>query len=249
MKHLVIANWKMNPGSIEEALKLAKAEDISQAVIAPSTLHFLQVGKSLRRATLAAQDIDPITDPSGPYTGSVSAGMIKRAGARYVIIGHSERRTRLEESDERIAKKVEAAFLSGLTPILCVGEPLTVREKGYLAVREYIASQLATGLEYLQGKAGKIIIAYEPIWAISTNGAHGTDDPEGAGETIQYIKAFLSESMKQWAQFKVLGIYGGSINAQNVMPFMKERSIDGFLVGGASLKPKEFSKIVEICNQ
>lgn len=247
MKHLIIANWKMNPVSLEDAVKLAKEEDMRDVVIAPPIFHLSNVRKSVKRSALCAQDIDPVDALNGPYTGAVSPLLLKKSGVRYTIIGHSERREHLGETDEVIAKKVKAALGAGIIPVLCVGETNEVRAGGYMNARDHVLRQVERDLELIRGGVGKIIIAYEPVWAISTNNNGGViDDAESAGEMIQSIKAFLSESMKLWAQYKIIGLYGGSVGINNVGTFLKERSIDGFLIGGASLRSKEFKKIVEV---
>jgi len=248
MKHLIVANWKMNPASTFDAVKLAREEDIKDVVIAPPFVHISSIHKILKKGVLCAQDIDPVDEVSGPFTGAHSPSLMKKFGVRYTIIGHSERRMHFGESDEIIAKKIRAALDAGIVPILCIGEASETRAAGYMNSRDFVLRQLERDLSLIKGGVGKLVIAYEPVWAISTNNSGAIDDPEGAGEMIQSIKAFLSESMKLWAQYKVLVLYGGSVGVNNIGVFMKERSIDGFLVGGASLRPKEFKKIVEIAH-
>lgn len=248
MKHLVIANWKMNPVSTEDAIRLAKEEDMRDVIIAPPSFHMPSVRSVIKRGALCAQDIDPIDALSGPYTGAISPLLFKKMGVRYAIIGHSERRAHLGETDDSIAKKVHTALTAGIIPVLCVGETSEVRAGGYMNARDFVLRQIERDLDLVRGGVGKLIIAYEPVWAISTNNNDGgvIDDSESAGEMIQNIKAFLAESMKLWAQYKIVGLYGGSVGVNNIGMFLKERSIDGFLVGGASLRAKEFKKIVEI---
>lgn len=247
MKHLIVANWKMNPASFDDAMKLAREEDARDIVIAPPSLYIPSISKILKKGILCAQDIDPVDALSGPFTGGISPSLLKKFKVRYSIIGHSERRNSFGETDEMIAKKIRASLDSGIIPILCVGEAGETRAGGYMSARDFVLRQLERDLELIKGGVGKLVIAYEPVWAISTSNDGGVaDDPESAGEMIQSIKAFLSESMKLWAQYKVLVLYGGSVGVNNIGVFMKERSIDGFLVGGASLRSKEFKKVVEI---
>jgi len=248
MKHIIIANWKMNPTTVKEAVNLAKEEDKKDVVIIPPSVYIPALQSVIKKGSIGSQDIDPIDAVSGPYTGALSPTFLKKFGARYIIIGHSERRAYFGETDTMIARKVKSALDSGIIPILCVGETKEVRDMGYTKAREFVMGQLERDLDLIKEGVGKIIIAYEPVWAISTNDSGVIDDAEGAGEMIQNIKAHLSSSMKLWAQYKIVGVYGGSIGINNIGLFMKERSIDGFLVGGASLRPKEFSRIVEIVN-
>jgi len=248
MKHLIIANWKMNPTTLKEAVNLAKEENRKDVVVASPSIYVPTLQNVVKKGSLGVQDIDPIDVGNGPYTGALSPTLLKKFGVRYAIIGHSERRMYLGENDEIIARKVKSALDSGIIPILCVGETKAIRDMGYTKAREFVIGQLEQDLDLIKGGVGKIIIAYEPVWAISTNDGGAADDPEGAGEMIQNIKAHLSSSMKLWAQYKIIGVYGGSIGTNNVGIFMKERPIEGFLVGGASLRPKEFSRIVDIVN-
>jgi triosephosphate isomerase len=248
MKHLVIANWKMNPMSLREAVSLAKEEDKKDVVLIPPSLYISPLQGLMKNGSIGSQDIDPVDMPNGPYTGALSPAFLKKFGVRYAIIGHSERREYFRESDAMIARKVKSALDCGIIPILCVGESKEIRDGGYTKAREFVIGQLERDLDLVKGGVGKIIVAYEPVWAISTNDGGAVDDADGAGEMIQNIKAHLSASMKLWAQYKIIGVYGGSIGANNIGIFMKERSIDGFLVGGASLRPKEFLRIIEIIN-
>ncbi|TSC52480.1 MAG: triosephosphate isomerase (TIM) [Parcubacteria group bacterium LiPW_41] len=248
MKHLVIANWKMNPMSLKEAISLAKEEDKKDVVIIPPTPYIPALQTVVKKGSLGVQDVDPINAVNGPYTSALSPAFLKKFGVRYTIIGHSEARANLGESDAIIAHKIKSALDAGIIPILCVGETKEVRDMGYTKAREFVLDQLERGLDLIKGGVGKIIIAYEPVWAISTNNEGVADDSEGAGEMIQNIKAHLSSSMKLWAQYKIIGVYGGSVGVNNVGVFLKERSIDGFLVGSASLRSKEFLRIVEIVN-
>jgi len=248
MKHLIIANWKMNPGSLNEAVNLAKEEDNKDTVIIPPALYIPALQNIVKKGTIGSQDIDPIDVANGPYTGTLSPSFLKKFGVRYTIIGHSERREYFGEGDAIIARKVKSALDSGIIPILCVGETKTIRDMGYTKAREFVLEQLERDLDLIKGGVGKIVVAYEPVWAISTNNSGTVDDSESAGEMIQNIKAHLSASMRLWAQYKIIGVYGGSIGTNNIGIFMKERSIDGFLIGSTSLRPKEFSRIIEIVN-
>ncbi|MDP2648081.1 MAG: triose-phosphate isomerase [Candidatus Yanofskybacteria bacterium] len=245
MRKLLIANWKANPDTAIRALALARKIHAGiplpsgvDVVIAPP-FPFLQiVGGALRRAKLGAQDL--FWEDLGPYTGEVSWRQLKSLGVEYAIIGHSERRALVGETDEMINKKVRAALEAGITPVLCVGEPKEVRKSGIAAVKRYVAAQIEKDLA--NTRMGEIVIAYEPIWAIGT----GTpDSPRSAAEMIHYIKERVPQGMRK--QLRVL--YGGSCTAANADIFLKEPEIDGALVGGASLNPREFIKIINIAKR
>lgn len=258
MKKLIIANWKANPVSAGEAVRLARGIEHglkkvkAEVVVAPPFEFFLPVGRVLRRAKLGAQDI--FWEGSGPYTGEVSWQELKKLGVAYVIVGHSERRRLLGETDEMINKKVSAAIKAGIVPVLCVGEPARIRKRGINTAKNFVKIQLQKDLVRLpevsakggsaaggKGQMSKVVVAYEPIWAISTQKGAKADTPENAAEMIRYIRSVLN------SKFLIRNstvIYGGSVNAKNAARFLGHPEIEGALVGGASLKPKEFLKIV-----
>lgn len=232
MDRLIIANWKLNPKTAKQAEKLALAEDYEGVIIAPSFPHLKAVGEVLRSASLAAQDI--FWESGGAYTGEVSPSQLKDIGVTHAIIGHSERRNILGETDEMINKKVKAALDYGLEIILCVGEHIETRKQGIDAAKKFVAGQLDLDLRGVQKRhTKKVIISYEPIWAIGTG---ISDIPEETAEICAYIKNLTGATQV---------IYGGSVNSQNAKEFFSQDDIEGALVGGASLKPKEFQKIVE----
>lgn len=263
MKKLIVANWKMNPSSAKEAVSLAKKVDAGipqeknieiEVVIAPPFPFLAGVGKVIRRAKLGAQDV--FWEDAGAYTGEVSPMILKRLGVTYVIIGHSEQRRLLHETDEMIHKKVSASLQAGLKAILCVGESLAVRKKGLAAAKNFVKNQLKKDLKNISGlKDNELIIAYEPIWAIGTG---KSDNPESAAEMTRFIKSTL-RSKPYTLNARV--IYGGSVTSQNARSFLyyngstsfdaaQDKSlategIDGALVGGASLKAEEFKKIIK----
>ncbi len=225
MKKIIIANWKMNPSTEGEAVKLAKAEDEKNVVIVPPFPFLKSVKNVLRNASLGAQDV--FYEKEGAYTGEVSPVMLEKLGVAYVIVGHSERR-RLGEDDAMIAKKVRAAMDTGLKVILCVGEPLNVRRKGKRAVDVFIKKQLS----YIKNKKN-LIIAYEPVWAIGTG---KNADPDDAARVAEVIRKKLPVPV----------LYGGSTNSRNAKSFLEKKEIAGLLVGGASIDPREFGKMVTI---
>jgi len=232
MKKLIVANWKSNPNSLKKAEKLALAEDYEDVAIAPPFPYLEKVGSVLRNASLVAQDV--FWEDGGAYTGEVSVSQLKDLGVKYVIVGHSERRTHLGETDRMINKKVKAALESGMEVILCVGEHLETRKEGIQAAKNFIAGQLKVDLAGVKKHySKKVIVAYEPIWAVGT----GTPDiPEEAAEIAAYIKNLVDISGV---------IYGGSVNAKNAHEFLSQNDIDGALPGGASLKPREFKGIID----
>lgn len=249
MKKIVIANWKMNPGTIAEAKRLFQAvtKGVSgikniDVVIAPPFVYvpLLKAASGKRRAALAAQDL--FWEEKGPYTGEVSPAMLKNLGVRYAIIGHSERRMHLGETDEMINKKVKAALKAGLTPILCIGE----RERNHFEdTFLFLKGQLKKDFASIKPEvAKKVIVAYEPIWAIGTGKAEHSDD---AQNIAVYIRRVLQELLNPKAARAIHIIYGGSVNAKNASSFVGGgvRGMEGLLVGGASLQADEFVKIVK----
>jgi triosephosphate isomerase (TIM) len=242
MKKLIIANWKMNPATEKEAVRLARSEDFKNVVIAPPFPYLSAVKRVLKKSALGAQDV--FWEKDGAYTGGVSAGQLKKMGVKYVIIGHSERRS-LGETDEIINKKVKTALKEGLKVILCVGEPKRGagnRKQELKKAKSYIRRQLQKdikGISKNKDQMSNIIVAYEPIWAIGTGRA---DKPNKTVEMVEFIKRLMVISYK--LRIKVL--YGGSVKARNAARFLGQMEIDGALVGGASLKPAEFRKIVAV---
>lgn len=244
MSKLIIANWKMNPRSRREAQELARASDTEGLVICPPFVFLDDVSMALSRSKLGAQDA--FWEEDGPYTGEVSVEELKDLGVEYVIVGHSERRNNLGETDEMIAKKMLAVLRAGITPILCVGETRMEREDG--KTKEVIGRELEIDLSeifnFQFSILNSLVIAYEPIWAIGT----GTPDtPENMLDMVKFIKSRLSGIFKVIShKLRVQIIYGGSVNGKNAELFLKHPEIDGALVGGASLEPDEIKKIVEI---
>jgi len=229
---IIIANWKLNPSTLKKAVELAKLEDKDGVIIAPSIVHLGAVGEVLSNASLASQDV--FWEINGAYTGEVSPNQLSDIGVTHVIIGHSERRKYIGETDAIINKKVMATLNAGLKVILCVGEDIEVRQKGIDAAKDFITNQIKADLKGVQRKDVKnIVIAYEPIWAIGTG---ASDIPEETAEISAYIKNLTGVSAV---------LYGGSVNSKNAQDFLSQKDIDGALIGGASLKPKEFQKIVE----
>lgn len=233
MSKLLVFNWKMNPATLSEASVFAQASDHEGVVVAPPFPFLEPVADTLIKAKLGAQDLS--RESSGAFTGEVSAQELKNIGVSYVIVGHSERRHKLGEPDEVIAKKMKVAIDSGLIPILCVGE--TKEEKDNGRREAVIERQLISGLSQLSVGNGQLLIAYEPVWAIGTG---DPETPDHAADTIEFIKELLVKSYN--LEVKVL--YGGSVDSKNLGDFLKKKEIDGALVGGASLKTGEVEKMV-----
>ncbi len=247
MRRKVIAgNWKMNmlPNEainfIQELTPLVKDTKNDVLLCVPyidlfySLLHVQ--GTNIK---IGAQNMH--WEEKGAYTGEVSASMLKSIGVEYVIIGHSERRQYFNETDETVNKKIKSALLHGLKPIVCVGETLEQREAG--ETEKIVTNQIAKAFEEIASEdLEKIIVAYEPIWAIGTG---KTATKEDANNTIMQIRKKLAEIYGQNEAEGVIIQYGGSVKSSNAKELFEMSDIDGGLVGGASLKAEEFSKIVK----
>lgn len=246
MKKKVIAgNWKMNmlPNEaisfIEEFAPMVKDTKNEVILCVPYTdLFYALLNSQGTNIKIGAQNMH--FEESGAYTGEVSAKMLKSIGVEYVIIGHSERRQYFNETDETVNKKVKAAFANDLKPIVCVGETLEEREKGI--TNEIITNQTRLALEGLDEKqVENTIIAYEPIWAIGTGKTATSND---ANESVKAIREEIAKIYGQNIANGVIIQYGGSVKSSNAKELFTTSDIDGGLVGGASLKPEEFAKIV-----
>ena len=238
MPKLITANFKMNPATAREAVRLAKAYDQKWVLIAPPFVFFEPVRRTLKRATLAAQNA--FFEDDGAWTGEISLRQLKGLGVRHVILGHSERR-KLGETDKEIGKKVTAALKLGFVVILCVGEHWDIRKKGKRAAYAFVKKQLVADLGAFKGTESEVrnlIVAYEPIWAIGTG---KNADPGDAAEMAFFIKEFLAS---RFSLLTAQVLYGGSVNGRNAKGFLARPEIDGVLVGGASLHPGEFKKII-----
>ena len=246
MRRKVIAgNWKMNmlPNEamkfIEDLAPLVKDTENEVILCVPYTdLFYALLTAQNTNIKIGAQNMH--FEKSGAYTGEVSGEMLKSINVEYVIIGHSERRQYFGETDETVNKKIKAAFSYGLKPIVCVGETLEEREAGKTV--EIITKQTELALEGLTNEqVENTIIAYEPIWAIGTG---KTATSEDANNSIKAIRNKIQEIYGQEVAEKVIIQYGGSVKSSNAKELFEMSDIDGGLVGGASLKADEFSKIV-----
>jgi len=246
----IAANWKMYK-TVHEAVVFAKEfrgllKDAAgvEIVIAPPFTALHAVAEAVRNSPIgssigvAAQDLH--WEREGAFTGQISAGMLKEAGAEYVIVGHSERRRLFGDTDAVVNKKLAAALAAGMTPIVCVGETLEERERSETPA--VLDRQIKAGLDGLTGdQVAALVIAYEPVWAIGT-GRNAT--PQQAGEAHAHIRSRI----RQWFGAKAADhchvIYGGSVKPDNIHDLMRLSDVDGALVGGASLEVPAFFDIV-----
>ena len=242
---VIAGNWKMNKGPAEAAelineLKPLVKEARATVVVCVPAVDIMAAKKAVKGSKIKVGAQNVHYKESGAFTGELSASMLKEAGAEYVIIGHSERRQYFGETDETVNLRVKAAVAGGLIPIICVGEKKEQREAGYTdALVAYQTLIALTGLTEEELK--KVIIAYEPVWAIGT-GLTATD--EQANETIGVIREALRAKYGKRVSEKVRIQYGGSMNPKNVKGLMAQPQIDGGLIGGASLKAADFAQVV-----
>ena len=248
---IIAANWKMHKTHLEairDVQKLSYLLDRSDAdrlevVICPAftALRAVQTLIDSDRLPygLGAQNVHQ--EEKGAFTGEVSPPMLQALKCGYVIVGHSERRQLFGETDEVVNRKVRSVFSHAMVPILCVGESLGEREAG--ATEEKVAGQVRRGLQGVASEdAARLVIAYEPIWAIGTG---RNAEPADAGQVVSLIRDTLSSSYSKEVADAIRVQYGGSVKAGNIRDFMAHPEIDGALVGGASLDPEEFALIVK----
>jgi triosephosphate isomerase len=248
-KPFVAGNWKMNTDT-DSGVRLAEAvadrssetagRSVSVAVI-PPFVYLQAVVKAVVTSRIAVGAQDIYYEQNGAFTGEISASMLKDVGCTYVLCGHSERRHVIGESDELVSKKVSAAISGGLLPILCVGELLEEREAGRTV--EVVTRQMERGLAGLSAeKVSAVVVAYEPVWAIGTG---LTATPEQAQDVHALIRKLLSEAYDSQLAEGTSILYGGSVKPDNAAELMREKDVDGLLVGGASLKADDFVAIIE----
>ena len=249
-KTLIAGNWKMNktPSETKEFMTKLRAMlpkgrwcDIAlcvPAVCIPTAVRVMRES----RVGIGAENCN--ANASGAYTGEISTAMLVDAGCKYVIIGHSERRE-MGETDAEVNAKTHAALNAGLIPIVCCGETLEQREKGI--TEEWISMQIKLALDGIgEDKIRKVVIAYEPIWAIGTG---RTATPEQAEEVCQHIRTVIRKLFGSKNARATTILYGGSMNEKNAYELLAQPDIDGGLIGGASLVPEKFIKIIEDANQ
>ncbi len=241
---LIAGNWKMN-GSLEsigelmDGIKAGLAEVTNaDMVVCPPAIYLMKVKSHIGDAAIGLGSQNICDQESGAFTGELAPAMLKEAGCKYAIIGHSERRSLYGESDDLVARRFAMAVTSGVTPILCIGETLEERESG---VTEQVVSRQLDAVIDTQGidAISQCVIAYEPVWAIGTG---KTASPEQAQAVHAFIRSKLAALSADVAN-KVQILYGGSMNAANAADLLSQPDIDGGLIGGASLKAADFLAI------
>lgn len=244
-KPIIAGNWKMHKGIEETRQLLKELKDIEmspeiEVVVCPPFTSLSEAAELLVGTAIGLGAQNMHWERSGAYTGEISPCMLKEIGCKYVIIGHSERRQYFGETDEMVNFKVKSAFNHDLIPIVCVGENLEQRKNG--ETKSLVTNQVKKALEGLTEKqVERIVIAYEPIWAIGTGvSAKGED----ANEVIKLIRDIIADDFGKDISQKVRIQYGGSVKPGNIKEFMEQPEIDGALVGGASLKAVDFGAIV-----
>ena len=246
---IIAGNWKMHK-TVADAVKYVKefrslVKDVTdvEIVVAPPypALHAVAEAARNSNVIVAAQDLH--WEPEGAFTGAVSGRMVREAGAEYVIIGHSERRTHFSETDAMVNRKTHAAFAAGLTPIVCVGETVDQRDRN--EALDVLDRQLNQGLDGLNAEQlSLLVVAYEPVWAIGTG---RTATPAQAAEAHTHIRRRLQQWFGAAPAEACHVIYGGSVKPENIRDLVGHPDVDGALVGGASLEVAQFFEIVSRC--
>ncbi len=252
-RKIIAANWKMNE-DYDQGIKLFSTvinlmdDEITgdqQVIVCPPFIHLhslAELSKNHLQISIGAQNAHQAE--SGAYTGEISARMIRSTGAEYVILGHSERRLYFNETNELIAKKIDTALLNTLNIICCVGESKKEREAGQQF--EVLKKQLTEGLFHLdEMQFAHLTIAYEPIWAIGTG---VTATAAQAQEIHQFIRQQINTRYNEQIADNIILLYGGSCNPKNAVELFYQKDIDGGLIGGASLKARDFVDIIKVCN-
>ena len=250
-KTIIAGNWKMNKTASETQAFAAEIKALlpdtvkCETLVCIPALNITTAQKALKGTKIAVGAETMHEEAKGAFTGEMAANMLTDLGVKYVIIGHSERRQYYNETDASVNRKVRAALNAGLIPIVCVGESLAQREMGVTS--ELLAYQVMCALSGVSAKeVRKVVIAYEPIWAIGTG---KTATSEQAQEACEGIRALLRKKYDARAARAVSILYGGSMNAKNAAELLAMPDIDGGLIGGASLKPADFVTIIEAANQ
>jgi triosephosphate isomerase (TIM) len=245
-KKVIAANWKMykTPDQacdfFRDFLPLVSGHDRDEIVVCPPFIDLPAAIEAAKGSNVSIGGQDVHWEKEGAFTGEISCGMLLAAGATHVIIGHSERRQYFGETDDVVNLKLKAALGAGLTPIVCVGEVLEEREAGL--TEDVLRRQCLRAFHAISAKkASKLIVAYEPVWAIGTG---KTATPEMAADAHALIRAEVAKAFGQEFGEQLRILYGGSVKPENVKALMAEPEIDGALVGGAGLDPKSFAAIV-----
>lgn len=246
-QNIVAGNWKMN-NTLEEGVQLAKEVNAILSknkpncivVLGAPFIHLTEVVKTVDASLVGVAAQNCADKVSGAYTGEISASMVKSTGAQYVILGHSERRAYYGETDAILKEKTDLALANGLTPIFCIGEVLEEREaeKHF----EVVKTQIENALFHLSPEEfGKVVLAYEPVWAIGTG---KTASPEQAQEIHAFIRKTLADKYGATVADNTSILYGGSCKASNAKELFANPDVDGGLIGGASLKAEDFYGII-----
>jgi triosephosphate isomerase (TIM) len=246
-RKLIAANWKMyktpeqTRDFFRDFLPLVSQHDRDEIVVCPPFVNLTAAVESSRGTSIGIGGQNMYWEKEGAFTGEISSGMLLALGCTHVIIGHSERRQYFGETDDTVNQKLKAALEAGLTPIVCVGEVLEEREAGL--TEDVLRRQCLRAFHAISGrKAGKLVIAYEPVWAIGTG---KTATPQLASEAHQLIRSEAGKALGEDLANNLRILYGGSVKPDNAKSLMSEEEIDGALVGGASLDPKSFAAIVK----
>ncbi len=247
-KKIVAGNWKMNT-TIEEGIQLAndvnslvteQANADVEVIIAPPFTHISEITKQVDSSKISVSSQNCATEESGAYTGEISVNMIKSIGAKYVIIGHSERRAYYNETDEIILKKVKTVLSKSLKPIFCCGEVLEERESNQHF--NVITSQIENTLFNIsENEMKNIVIAYEPVWAIGTG---KTASPDQAQEMHKHIRTIIKDKFGNDIADNLSILYGGSCKPSNAKEIFSNPDVDGGLIGGAALQAEDFIQII-----
>ncbi len=245
-KPIIIGNWKMNgtiafgKSLVEDLKPLICSNDRVDVAVCPPFTALSSLAPLLKQTNIALGAQNVHWEKKGAFTGEISPSMLIELGVHYVIIGHSERRQYFGETDITVNKRLKAALQAGLTPVVCYGETLAVREAE--ETLSFVEKQVLGALEEIEGQeAEKIIFAYEPIWAIGTG---KTATFAQAEEVCNYIRTVIGKKYGQEVAKKVRLLYGGSVKPITISGLMAEENIDGALIGGASLKAADFAAIV-----
>lgn len=244
MKKLVVGNWKMHGSRASNAeliqgllaADLAATAPRAEVAVCPPFVYLADVAGALRGSDIALGSQDVSTQTQGAYTGEVSGAMVREIGARYAIVGHSERRSYHAESDQLVADKARAALAHGLIPIVCVGE--TLAERGSDQTEAVVGRQLQAVIDSLGADVLKVVVAYEPVWAIGTG---KTASPEQAQAVHAFLRGVLKAAHLDAVAVPLL--YGGSVKPDNAATLFAQADIDGGLIGGAALKAADFAAI------
>ncbi len=250
MRTLIIANWKCNPETLKEARSLFNSvkdglknmTDVD-TVICPPFVYISNLQQTTGNLKLGAQD--SFWEKSGAFTSGVSPNQLSDLGCQYVILGHSERRIYFGDTDEIINKKIKSAIFAGLKPVFCIGETEIEKKKG--ETERALENQIKKGLSGVSEKEMEnIVIAYEPVWAIGTGNPCSTDETK---KSVLFIRKLISDLYPEVKTDNLRILYGGSVNSQNVGDYFTKSGVEGFIIGGASLKPEDFIKIIKTLNK